>query len=76
MRRRRMSFLAGKIRPSPGGWFVMRLAFRERDQDVYEKAKLNIIHCLPDMSVEVFRVEGLKRKRDIMNKLKNPEETF
>ena len=76
MRRRRMSFLAGKIRPSPGGWFVMRLAFRERDQDVYEKAKLNIIHCLPDMSVEVFRVEGLKRKRDIMNKLKNPEETL
>ena len=71
-----MSFLAGKIRPSPGGWFVMRLAFRERDQDVYEKAKLNIIHCLPDMSVEVFRVEGLKRKRDIMNKLKNPEETL
>lgn len=76
MRRRRMSFLAGKIRPSPGGWFIMRLAFRERDQDVYERAKPNIIHCLPNMSVEVFKVEGLKRKRDIMNKLKSPDETL
>ena len=76
MRRRRMSFLAGMIRPSPGGWFIMRLAFRERDQDVYERAKPNIIHCLPNMSVEVFKVEGLKRKRDILNKLKSPDETL
>ena len=28
------------------------------------------------MNVEVYRVEGLKKKRDILNKLKNPEVTL
>lgn len=59
----------------------MKLTFRERDEDVdlvdaYSLAKLNIIHCLPNMNVEVYRVEGLKKKRDILNKLKSPEETL
>lgn len=76
-----MSYLAGKIRPEPGGWFIMKLTLRERDEDVdlvdaYSLAKLNIIHCLPKMNVEVYRVEGLKKKRDILNKLKSPEETL
>lgn len=76
-----MSYLAGKIRPSPGGWFIMKLTIRERDQDVdlvdaYERAKLNIIHCLPNMSVDVFRVEGLKKKKAIEKKLKNPVVTL
>ena len=29
-----MSLMAGRIRPSPGGWFVVKITFRERDQDV------------------------------------------
>lgn len=71
-----MSFLAGKIRPRPGGWFIVKLAFREREQDVYERARLNIIQCRLDLKVNVFKVEGKKNKKDILNKLKNPDDTL
>lgn len=84
MNRFRGSVLAGKIRPSPGGWFIMKIAFQDENSEVYtterSPTKPNIIHCRQSNTnmdvVDVFKVEGLKRKKDILNKLKNPVETL
>lgn len=84
MNRFRGSVLAGKIRPKPGGWFIMKIAFLDEDSEVYTteriQTKPNIIHCRKSDTnvdvVDVFRVEGLKRKKDILNNLQNPVETL
>lgn len=69
-RRRRNSVLAGKIEP---GWFIMKLTFMRREQDV--KRRRNIIHCKADYTVDVFKVEGLAGKA-LTKKLKQPYENL
>jgi hypothetical protein len=72
-RRRRNSVLAGKIEP---GWFIMKLTFMRREQDVYlGERRPNIIHCKADYTVDVFKVEGLTGKA-LRNKLKQPYENL
>ena len=78
------SFNIGKIRPNPGGWFIVTLRFSDNDDyenDYITERKNNrrngrqkkkiptIIRCLPDMRIQVFKLEDKKKKKDIENVL-------
>ena len=68
---RRNSVLAGKFRP---GWFIMKLTFMERDQDIYiDNTRPHIIHCKKDKTVDVFKVEEGQKGKQLLEKLKRPD---
>lgn len=77
--RRRQTITVGKIQP---GWSVMKLSPDglqrfQWDLSIFAPLKPNIIHCLPDMNVQVFIVEDLRNKSDILDKLnERPHETL